>query len=706
MTRARRIATPVLIVVASALLLLGELQLYASHTLFDSEDFADRGTSALREEPVRTAVADRLTDEVLKASPDAVAVRPVIEAAASGIVGSAPFQSLLRPVVRDLHASIFSPDTTTVTLTLADAGVLLIDALRQIQPKLAEEIPSDLDTTLLDISTGEGAGAALTDLSQTAEANRSAAPVNLILALVLFGIAIGLAPDRRRAVVRVSLAVAATGVLVVVGFYVARALVSGQAATDVDQAAVRSIWDAFLLDLRTWNVMLAGAGVVLAAAAASLIRPLDVAAPLRRAWAAAAATPATRGRRTIRAIGLVALGIVIVVARETVIELAVLVAGLLILYLGVAELLRLSIPAGGPAPARRRPRRLRLAPGVYVTFIALLVIGGGVGLAIAATQGDEDASVIRACNGHAELCDRPLDQVAFASTHNSMSAATEPGWLFPGQEDGIGQQLDAGIRGLLIDTHYGVATPKGVATELEAGSKSREKLADELGEEFVDAAERLRARIGYSGGGDPEVYLCHGYCELGATEGDKALEGIRDWLVANPHEVLVLSIEDDVSPEDTAALFEESGLLDFVYMGPVGPPWPTLREMIESGGRVVVMGENETGEVPWYHPQFELAQETPYEFASPAELEAQASCDPNRGSTTSSLFLLNNWVEGKPAPKPSVAQEANAESLLGDRVERCREVRGRLPNLVAVDFYATGDLRAVVDELNGVARAR
>ncbi len=496
---------PVLTVVASALLLLGGLQLYASQALFDSGEFADRATGALREEPVRTAVADRLTDEVLRVSPDAVAVRPVIEAAASGVVGSAPFQSLIRPVLSDVHASIFDPDSTTVALTLADAGVLLIDALGQIQPKLAKDIPSDLEPTLLDFSTGEGAGGAFADLSQTAEANSSAAPVNLLIALVLFAAAVALAPDRRRAIVRIGLAIAAVGVLVVVGFYVGRALVGGQAGNDADAAALRTIWDAFLLDLRTWSIVLAAAGVVLAAAAASLIRPLDVAAPLRRAWETVSVTPATPGRRVIRAIALVAAGLVIVLARDTVIELAVVAVGLLVLYVGVAELLRLSMPAQAAPSAGAGWRPLRVAPSVYVTLIAVLVIGGGAGLAILLAGGGSDTTAIRACNGHPELCDRPLDEVAFASTHNSMSAASEPGWLFPTHEDGIVKQLDDGIRGLLIDTHYGVATPKGVATDLETGSKSRAKIEDELGKEFVSdgraspRAARLLGRWGSQG---------------------------------------------------------------------------------------------------------------------------------------------------------------------------------------------------------------
>ena len=37
------------------------------------------------------------------------------------------------------------------------------------------------------------------------------------------------------------------------------------------------------------------------------------------------------------------------------------------------------------------------------------------------------------CNGYAQLCCRRLDQVVFAGTHNSMSAADSPGWLIANQ---------------------------------------------------------------------------------------------------------------------------------------------------------------------------------------------------------------------------------------------------------------------------------
>ena len=44
------------------------------------------------------------------------------------------------------------------------------------------------------------------------------------------------------------------------------------------------------------------------------------------------------------------------------------------------------------------------------------------------------AVLVGRCNGSAALCDRRLDEVSLVGTHNSMSAAGEPGWLFAAQD--------------------------------------------------------------------------------------------------------------------------------------------------------------------------------------------------------------------------------------------------------------------------------
>ena len=315
----------------------------------------------------------------------------------------------------------------------------------------------------------------------------------------------------------------------------------------------------------------------------------------------------------------------------------------------------------------------------------MLAVAAGVALAVAivlyATRDRSDDETARAtvCNGSEQLCDRALDEVAFAATHNSMSAADQPGWRATQQERGIPAQLDAGIRGLLIDMYYGLETSRGIQN--------------------VPVQKVGRRGLGRAAGRN--VYLCHTLCGLGATRATDALQDVRDFLGAHPREVLMISIEDHVRPTDVEGVFEQSGLLPYVYRGALRPGrLPTLREMIDKNQRVVAMAENRSGGVPWLHAQFDLVQDTPYRFATPAEVAAPSSCRPNRGRARDPLFLLNNWVDTSPFPRPRNAAQVNAFPALLRRARLCERLRDRLPNLVAVDFYEQGDVLGVVRELN------
>jgi len=304
---------------------------------------------------------------------------------------------------------------------------------------------------------------------------------------------------------------------------------------------------------------------------------------------------------------------------------------------------------------------------------------------------------ITACNGAAALCDRRLDEVVLVGAHNGMSAADLPSWMFPNQERGIPAQLADGVRALLFDVHYGMPVSGRVRTALES-SALLAKAGEVLGPEGTAAAMRIRDRLVTGQAGPRGPYLCHGFCELGAEPLDVALRDVVDFLVAQPDEVVVVVIEDYVTPPDLAAAFERTGLARFVYHGPSGP-WPTLREMIAHDERVVVLIESGRAGVPWLRPAFAVVQETPYTFTSAADT---LSCAPNRGGTGGSLFQVNHWIQTTPAPRPSNAAVVNAYGYLLERARRCQRERGRLPNILAVDFYRTGDALRVARVLNGL----
>jgi len=203
------------------------------------------------------------------------------------------------------------------------------------------------------------------------------------------------------------------------------------------------------------------------------------------------------------------------------------------------------------------------------------------------------------------------------------------------------------------------------------------------------------------------MYLCHSFCELGATRLDSVLADVRTFLVANPGAVIVVINQDYVSPEDFVGALRDAKLDELAYKGPVDGNWPTLREMVDKNQRVVFLAENHAGAAPWYHLAYEsITEETPYTFKKVPLLtkpdNLPKSCEPNRGPDAAPLFLLNHWISTDPIPLPSQASTVNAYDALLARARECERIRSHLPNLVAVNFYRRGDLFKVVDKLNGL----
>ncbi len=256
-----------------------------------------------------------------------------------------------------------------------------------------------------------------------------------------------------------------------------------------------------------------------------------------------------------------------------------------------------------------------------------------------------------ACNGHASLCDRTLDDVTFPGTHNSMSNA-DAGWGGPNQQHGMTRQLEDGIRALMLDTYE------------------------------------------WNG----ELYLCHSICEFGAQPLDEGLGEIETFLAANPGEVVLIIFQDAIPVEDTVSAMEAAGLADRVWTwDPDDDELPTLGQLVDDGTRLVVGTESARPPPDWVHHAWDLFSDTPYSFASAEEF----SCELNRGEADNPLFLVNHWLS-TPLPTQEGAAEVNVAAVLGARADACEAERGRRITFLGVDFYEQGDLFEVVGALNGV----
>ena len=300
------------------------------------------------------------------------------------------------------------------------------------------------------------------------------------------------------------------------------------------------------------------------------------------------------------------------------------------------------------------------------------------------------------CNGHAELCDRRFDEVAYVASHNAMSAATEPGWFLAEQSDSIPVQLDQGVRALLIDVWSGI--PAGTVVRTAPGSydEARAVAEEELGPEVVAAAERIADSVAGQATGTEARFMCHGLCETGSTPFLDTLDQLRGWMIANPDEVVTLFIEDHVDSSLIAADVETAGLLDFVYDPSTGDPWPTLGEMIRSGKRLVVMVEEGNGgsAAPWLVNGFELHPGHAVHVPDGRVVQLRPQPRPRRRATaTPQPLALRLHARWSPTPSSSTP----ARSCL-PRAEQCQGERRAIPNFVAVNYVAIGDVYDVVDD--------
>lgn len=664
------------------------------HSLFDPVTFGNRLGESLADPAVADYTASKLTDAIILSNADLVAARPLVLMTVHGMIQTRAFHALAATAGARAHQAAFSKGAREVVLSLPDLQVLLRSALAQASPQLAAKVPKQLEAVIGKLSAGRPTQLIIDAwrlgirMKWIERALRFLGPVLLLLALWF-------APTLRIGFFRAGMALAMSGLAVMGMTPLAGLLTRLMIADPALGLAADGVVRTFLAENWTWGIFLAGLGVLMCAGAASLLETVDLRRRLQEFGRWLVTPPQTRAMRWIWAGFLLALGIPALLFPLDMARAILFLGGGLAAYVAVREFFRLVMEAVDEAAAVSTfsaERRWAL----HVILAVLLGALAGAGWYLWRNPSVRaSAPAQRACNGMAELCAKRLDQAVFPGTHNSMSNQEAAGWMFPHQQKDIPGQLRDGIRALLLDIHYGFAGGTRIKTDLAAG-QSRDRLIQAIGQEGFDAAMRIRERLVGVDERKRNLYFCHAFCELGAYPVGPTLEEIRDFLIENPDEVVIMIVEDYVTPSDLAAAFDRAKLTPLVYHGPAGPPWPTLGELTARGERLVMFIESGRPGVSWLHPAFESFQETPYSFHSVAEM----SCAPNRGGTSGSLFLLNNWIETTPAPRPSNAAIVNAHDALLRRARACQAQRHHLPNIIAVDFYGTGDVIGVARELN------
>ena len=667
--------------------LLATLFVFAGDRIFDADSFADTTASTLTDPAVNDYLADEIAAALIDEAPELAVAGPLLSDLIGAGLESSAATSVVRVAAAEAHRGVFTENESVFLLELSDLLVMIEASLAAVDPELADLIPDDITTLAVDFSSGE----LTTSTVQLAETVRLLTIVLVALFAIGLIVLVEAESNRFRGFARMGLVLGSIGITLVVTRAVGAEVVASYGTTLLEEDALRAAWNLVLGDLGTWGWALIGVGSLLAGIGWAVLTAdaaIDqIPALLQRVRRPPAGTAGilTRG----------ALGFVVAVwaltSPLTLLLTTIRVAGFVLAVVTVAWLIRSldlteRLAAAKPELDERRDVRAMLSRA-YLPVGAILLLGA-IGVALLSSDESVGATVDpNACNGHVELCERRLNEVTIAMSHNSMSSIADDFYL-PNNLVDIIDQLDLGVRGLMLDTVYARLDSEGaVLTSRDVG------LGDTLDEGAALAAEAAQARA-TADLSDEVVYLCHTLCEIGALDAVTELEAIGTWLDENPREVLVIIVQDGTDPADTAAIFETAGLVDRLLVQAPDAPFPTLGQMIESDQRVFVMVEEDASGAPWLHPAFEVTQETPYSFANADEFV----CTENRGDPASTMLLVNHFITLARASNRTI----NDRDVLLPRAEACAEERGLHPNLLAVDFVSQGDVFAVVDELNGV----
>ncbi|KAI8059898.1 PLC-like phosphodiesterase [Gongronella butleri] len=282
----------------------------------------------------------------------------------------------------------------------------------------------------------------------------------------------------------------------------------------------------------------------------------------------------------------------------------------------------------------------------------------------------------QACNGHAELCNVPYNQVTTVLTHNSYSYVLSPA---ANQACSVTTQLDDGVRGLKLSAVLPANTTMSDPTK--------------------------------------DIHLCHTSCSLlDAGSATDTLASVASWLKSNPNEVITIMwntpSNSAFKPSDFQAIYQAAGLIDYVYSQASGNyTWPTLQQLISSGKRVITFTDigADTSQVSWLHGEFDFVFETPYDNRNESAFSCVIDRPSDPSNPTSMMYVMNHFLYGTltlgsttiELPQKGLANVTNAQSLMTQSTE-CKSAFGRYPTFLEVDFYNLGNTLAVAAKINNV----
>ncbi len=248
-----------LMVLGVTCLIVGSACLYVKQNVLDSGELSKRVVASLERSAVREFIAKKTASELVNRVPALESNRQEVESAASKVVATDQFKSILGTAVTVAEGRLVDHDKDNAAMKLRNVGEVISAQLAKVDPQLAAQIPDDLDAKIASLTGAP----AIADITRTLKTIRFLGVLLPLVAILLLTGSVVVAPDRRGAFARLGVTLVVAAIVLVLLSYLGRARVLDVVPSGLDRDAAGGVWDEVIGPYRTWLILAGVAGLVL-----------------------------------------------------------------------------------------------------------------------------------------------------------------------------------------------------------------------------------------------------------------------------------------------------------------------------------------------------------------------------------------------------------------------------------------------------------
>jgi hypothetical protein len=237
---------------------IADLGVWTQRELIPTEAFTDLSTDVLREPAVRQALAQRLTDELVKQQPALLLAEQLVVSGVDQVVSSPQFELVFRAAVADMHAQLERGDDQ-LQLNLDAVLPILRDEVATVDRTLAGQIPTRGLPPIVVVTRDE-----VPELWDGIQIGREASWAIPALALLLLGLAVLVAPRHAVMLVVVGVGLAVVSIVLVLVIKLGRDPLSDVVGSEVSLEAFDAGYDTVTQSFVVQSLVLAVIGIVAA----------------------------------------------------------------------------------------------------------------------------------------------------------------------------------------------------------------------------------------------------------------------------------------------------------------------------------------------------------------------------------------------------------------------------------------------------------